>query len=82
MEAAPTFEQWTDICLKDARKDKASSLSGLTYNMVKLWPESALRRAYNLLLQMWEAEHIPAYHKMRWMCLIPKIPGSNKQSDT
>jgi len=50
--------------------------------MVKLWPETALRRAYDLLLQMWEAEHTPAFHKMRWMHLIPKIPGSNKQSDT
>ena len=50
--------------------------------MVKLWPETAMKRAYDLLLQMWKAEHTPAFHKLRWMCLIPKIPGSNKQSDT
>ena len=59
METPSTYEQWTDICMKDARKGKASSLTGLTYNMVKVWPEVALKRAYDLLLQMWQADHTP-----------------------
>ena len=82
METPPTYIQWTDICIKDARKGKASAMTGLTYNMVKMWPDCALKRAYDLLLQMWNAEHTPAFHKLRWMCLIPKLPGSNKQADT
>ena len=82
MDTPPTYQEWMDICMKEAKKGKASALTGLTYNMVKLWPESAMRRAYDLLLQMWEAEHIPAFHRLRWMCLIPKVTGSTKQADT
>ena len=49
--------------------------------MVKHWPEQVVRRIYDILMGLWESEHIPEFVKWRWITLLPKVEGSVKLSE-
>ena len=74
----PTEAEFLNLCRRSKKRGKSASISGLTYNMVKHWPEELIKHVYALLMKLWEHKHIPMHHKWRFFCLIPKIAGSAK----
>jgi hypothetical protein len=69
------------MCKKKGKRGKASGPTGLTYDMVRNWPDTVIRRTYNILRNLWKDKHIPACAKWRWLALIQKVPGSEKLTD-
>ena len=51
-------------------------MTGLTYVMMKAWPEELTLLAYNGLVRMWQAKHIPEWWKWRWLVPLPKKPNN------
>jgi exonuclease III len=47
--------------------------SGLSYAMMKEWPESVLVRAHAAVHAIWEEKIIPACWNKKWLCPKPKI---------
>ena len=45
--------------IKSSPGTTASGPSGLTYGMMKAWPEEVSCLAYDLLVKMWGAKHVP-----------------------
>ena len=52
----------------------AVGLSGLTYGMMKAWPDEVSRLAHDLMVAMWGTNHVPEWWKFRWLAPIPKDP--------
>ena len=55
-------------------KDTAGGMSGLTYSMMKAWPEELTRMVYDHLSSLWIAKVVPDWWKCRWVAPIPKNP--------
>jgi hypothetical protein len=47
----PTFDEFTQT-LKKTKENSAPGVSGLTYNMIKLWPPKLLQCVYDILAQL------------------------------
>lgn len=58
--------------LSDTSNGSAGGLLGLTYDLIKMWPEETIQLAYNALCGMWESKTIPVEWTRRWLHLIPK----------
>ena len=54
--------------------DSAPSVSGLSYNMIKLWPPAVLTTAYDALTTLWATMRVPDYWRWRYLVLLPKKP--------
>ena len=54
--------------------DSAPSVTGCSYNMLKLWPEEVLEVAYKALDSLWDDMRIPDYWRWRYLVLLPKKP--------
>lgn len=55
--------------------DSVGGRTGLTFNMIRLWPEVLQQRAYVALNSLWERRRIPSGWKEAWLVPIPKIPN-------
>ena len=53
----------------------AGGMSGLTYAMMKSWPQHVHEEVYNALVENWTAKEIPDDWKWRWLLPIPKVPN-------
>ena len=47
-------------------------MSGCSYNMIKSWPEPALRAAYDCISICWQDRTTPDHWRWRWLVPIPK----------
>ena len=70
-DCPPSYQDFLDA-IKSSPGTTASGSSGLTYAMMKAWPEEVSRLAYDLLAKMWGAKHVPDWWKFRW--LAPHSP--------
>ncbi|OXE35754.1 MAG: hypothetical protein CGW95_11955, partial [Phenylobacterium zucineum] len=52
----------------------APGATGLTYNMLKAWPEATLTFAYQCLELLWREQCTPDWMKWCWLCPKPKDP--------
>ena len=71
----PSFEEFT-TAIKHLHNGSAPGVSGLSYNMIKSWPDSCKQMAYDCLSKQWEDKHVCSSWKWRWLVPIPK-----KQND-
>ena len=53
-------------------KDTAGGMSGLTYSMMKVWPEEVIRMVYDHLSSLWIDKVVPDWWTCRWVAPIPK----------
>ena len=60
--SAPTFEE------------SARGITGLTYALMKHWPEDIPKLMYDLLATMWDAKMTADWWQFRWLMPIPKQP--------
>jgi ribonuclease HI len=63
--------------LKKCKENSAPGVTGLSYNMIKLWPDDMHTAVFNILADLWTTYTIPAYWKDRMITLIPKSPLPN-----
>ena len=52
----------------------AAGISGLTYLMMKAWPEEVTRMVYDHLGALWIDKVVPDWWKCRWVASIPQNP--------
>jgi exonuclease III len=74
--AAPSWEDF-DGSINSCKTNSAPGMSGLSYNMIKLWPEALRKQVYTILALLWEERITPEAWKRRWLVPIPKVddPG-------
>ena len=49
-------------------------MQGLTYAMMKAWPEDITRYVYDLLCSLWHQKMVPGWWRHRWLIPFPKKP--------
>ena len=52
LSTVPSLEEFTAI-IRKGYGGKASGMSGLTYQLMKVWPKCVIERVYNLLVHQW-----------------------------
>ena len=71
VSANPTIVEFKNA-IQAARGGSAPGLSGLSYSMIKLWPERIVVEMYSALTRLWNTKSTPEYWKWRWLVPIPK----------
>ena len=56
-------------------------MTGLTYGLMKIWPEDVVKKVYDLMLQQWTNKAMPEFMEWRWLCPIPKKMGDIRRED-
>jgi hypothetical protein len=72
----PTIEEWRHAC-KNASGGKASSMSGLTYSIVKGWPDEVVDRTYECIAGIKAAGEHPKHWTYKWLAPMPKKSGDD-----
>ena len=72
-DCPPSYQDFLNA-IKSSPMTTAGGPSGLTYGMMKAWPEEVSRLAYDPLAKMWGAKHVPDWWEFRWLVPIPKDP--------
>ena len=63
------------------RSSTSPGASGLTYGMIKHWPDSLIASVYDHLASLWESKAVPPWWQDRWLCPIPKVPDPDPSMD-
>jgi hypothetical protein len=69
----PTQHEF-EKALRRPNGNSAAGKSGLSYNMMKIWPDDLKSDFFQLLLQLWNQNITPPYWKEEMINLIPKVP--------
>ena len=72
----PTFSRFMTE-LKRKKGGSTGGFTGLTYELIKAWPESTLRMVHKLLSQAWMSRSTLEYWNWKWLVPIPKVPDPN-----
>lgn len=75
----PSYEDFCRLIGK-LNTSSAGGMSGLTYSMIKAWPEAFKAAAYSALAAIWESGVPPEYWKFKWIVPLPKDSGEVKIS--
>ncbi|OXE35816.1 MAG: hypothetical protein CGW95_11575, partial [Phenylobacterium zucineum] len=60
--------------IKGHKGSTAPGATGLTYNMLKAWPDDTITSAYHCLALLWRSNSTPDWLKWCWLCPKPKDP--------
>jgi hypothetical protein len=63
-----------DAAIRHLKTNSAPGMSGLSYNMIKTWPQEVREAVYNDLRDLWERREFPDDWTWRWLAPIPKVP--------
>jgi hypothetical protein len=74
LNTVPTLEEFTAVIRKGVG-GRTPGMSGLTYGLMKVWPDGVINKVYNLMVQQWTSKSLPEFMKWRWLCPIPKKTG-------
>ena len=66
-----TFAEF-DAAIRHSSTSTSPGFSGLSFNMIKRWPEDLKRQVFDALSVLWAERTTPAGWKIRMMCLKPK----------
>ena len=58
--------------IKKCKTNSAPGMSGMSYNMLKSLPETAIEYVYDKLCFFWQTTDVPASFQWRWLRQIPK----------
>ena len=67
----PTYSDFSRT-IRNLKNNSAPGMSGLSYNMIKAWPDSCKQMAYECLSRQWTAKHVCPSWRWRWLVPIPK----------
>ena len=71
LNTVPTLKDFADI-IRRGTGGKAAGMTGLTYQLMKVWPDRVIERVYELMVMQWNSDSLPEFMKWRWLCPIPK----------
>ena len=80
LNRAPTLEEFKAV-LRKGVGGRAPGMTGLTYGLMKIWPEELMDRVYDLLVRQWNSDSMSEFMKWRWLCPIPKKQGDISMED-
>jgi hypothetical protein len=80
LNTAPTLEEFTAVIRKGVG-GRTPGMTGLTYGLMKIWPEDVIKKVYDLMVQQWTNKAMPEFMKWRWLCHIPKKMGDIRRED-
>ena len=61
-----------EAAIKMTKSGSAPGMSGLSYSMIKEWPDHILEAVYAALSALWHDKATPSYWTWRWLVPIPK----------
>ena len=64
LSTAPTLEEFTSVIRKGVG-GRTPGMTGLTYGLMKIWPEDVIKKVYDLMLQQWTSRSMPEFMKWR-----------------
>ena len=67
----PTLAEFSSV-IKKGVGGRAAGMTGLTYGLMKIWPDAVIKMVYELLVKQWNSSTMPEFMKWRWLCPIPK----------
>ena len=73
LQAPPTLEEFK-AAVSNHKGSTAPGATGLTYNMVKGWPDTVLSRVHELLTRAFSGP-TPTWLQWGWLCPKPKDPS-------
>ena len=71
LNRAPTLEEFK-VVLRKGVGGRAPGMTGLTYGLIKIWPDELMDKVYDLLVRQLNSDSMPEFMKRRWLCPIPK----------
>ena len=80
LNTVPTLEEFT-LIIRRGTEGKAAGMSGLTYQLMKVFPQKVIEHVYNLMVMQWNSNSLPEFMKWRWLCPIPKRTGDIRRED-
>ena len=75
-----SLSDFTQI-IKKGVGGRAPGMTGLTYGLMKAWPDKVIALVYELLVKQWNSSSMPEFIKWRWMFPIPKKQGGVRMTD-
>ena len=78
LNTVPTLEDFT-LIIRRGTGGKAAGMSGLTYQLMKVWPAKVIEHVYNLMVMQWNSNSLPEFMKWRWLCPIPKKQETSEE---
>jgi len=76
MDTPPSFAEFCQI-LHHSKRQSSAGMSGVTYNLMSLWPVETAQRVHGLLCAVWTNKSTPSFWKWRWLVPIPKKADNN-----
>jgi hypothetical protein len=76
LETPPTYSEFRNA-LHHSKKQSSAGLSGVTYNLMSLWPDTTAQQVHSLLCAIWRHKSTPTFWKWRWLVPIPKKADNN-----
>jgi hypothetical protein len=73
LRTPPSYETFRHSVCHHAG-DTAGGMQGLTFAMMKAWPEEVMKQVYDLLCSLWVERMVPMWWQYRWLIPIPKRP--------
>ena len=62
--------------LRQSKRQSSAGMSGVTYNLMSLWPDKVISQVYDILCAIWSNKSSPPFWKWRWLVPIPKKPDN------
>ena len=63
----PSLEDFAQVVRKGFG-GRVPGMTGLTYGLMKAWPEKVIVAVYDLLVKQWNSSSMHEFVKWRWMC--------------
>lgn len=72
----PTLAEFR-ATLQNSKRQSSAGMSGVTYNLMSLWPTKVVEHTHDLLCSIWTHKSTPPFWKWRWLVPIPKKADNN-----
>lgn len=76
LETPPTYSEFRNA-LHHSKRQSSAGLTGVTYNLMSLWPDTTAQQVHSLLCAIWRHKSTPTFWKWRWLVPIPKKADNN-----
>ena len=79
LRATPTLSEFK-AAISHTKNGTAPGLSGLTYSIIKLWPDTLVDFVFQQLLALWSTHSFPTHWSDKWIAPIPKTADPTLES--